>query len=99
MKREDFWIPLLHALSRLDGSGTRQEVFAEVENLVELTPHDREELPEDDEVRWRKHVDFVVYKFRQAGLLQSTYETERGVWALSEEGWDQVEEAKRQGIF
>lgn len=64
----------------------------EIENLLPLSDHDREVLPEADVQRWRKHVDFVVRAFREEdGYLKRPFETEWGVWAFTEAGRERAD--------
>lgn len=95
MRQMAFRPLILEALAMHDGRASRQEVFSAIEGIADLSADDWHEL-EDGLPRWRKSVDFVVLRMR-GSLLKSSDESPRGIWELSDEGWDRVDDLGLDG--
>jgi hypothetical protein len=87
--RREYDIPIFNVLVRHDGSAAGNDVIDEVGAMVEdrLTPKDKEPIP-SGVTRWRNRVAWRRFSLVQRGLLKS--DSPRGVWELSEAGWQMV---------
>lgn len=93
----DFRFPILEALVRLGGSGSVQEVLANVGEIMaeDLNIHDFHPLPsKPDSVRWKNTAQWERYKMVQEGLLAS--DSERGSWEITETGLEYLDNAGEQ---
>ncbi len=75
-------------LAQMGGRGYAHEVLERLATLVApyLAPGDWDALPSDGELRWRKNALWQRYAMKREGLLVA--DSPRGVWELSESGWD-----------
>jgi restriction system protein len=75
--------PLLEALRRLGGSGTREEVTERIATDLSISDQVQNELLPSGELRYRNQVHWARFYLAKEGLLDSS---KRGVWSLTEKG-------------
>jgi hypothetical protein len=78
--------PVLRALRKLGGKGSRSQVLKEVEKAMaaRFTQADMERISSGD-LRWQKTLEWEVTAMRDEGLLLPS-KLGRGIWALSDTG-------------
>ncbi|MGB3225425.1 MAG: hypothetical protein WBB23_21725 [Desulforhopalus sp.] len=87
-----FRVPILGILKKMGGRGNRQLVLKELEKIMEkkLTDYDKTDISSGS-VRWQKSAEWEVRVMREQKLLKQVSETPRGVWALTEEGYNLID--------
>ena len=75
--------PVLDALRALGGSGTIQEVVAQVAKATAVPDEVLEEVLESGGSRFQNRIQFARLYLAKEGLVTSS---KRGVWALTEQG-------------
>jgi len=80
---------ILKALAQLGGEARAAEVLKRVREMVQpqLTEIDLQRLPTGD-FRWRKNACWEKFRMEREGLLRD--DSPRGVWKLSEKGWQEA---------
>jgi len=78
--------PVLRALKKLGGKGSRSQVLKEVEKAMagRFTQADMETISSGD-LRWQKTAEWEVAAMRDEGLLLPS-KLGRGIWAFSDTG-------------
>ncbi|MBI4191536.1 MAG: hypothetical protein HY525_13485 [Betaproteobacteria bacterium] len=81
--------PILRALRKLGGKGSRSQVFKELEQTMahRFTRTDKDRIRSGD-LRWQKTAEWEVTSMRDEGLLLPVSKSGRGIWALSDAGID-----------
>jgi hypothetical protein len=90
-------LPILEALHELGGSASVKDVLQVVEVKVKplLNEFDYEKVPSGGDIRWRNTACWARFGLVKDGLLKS--ESPKGVWELSERGWQEVQ--RKTGTF
>lgn len=85
LPEEEYYLPILQALSEFDGKASSQEVVDRVGEIldVQLTPLDRQETS-GGRIRWRNRAQFARLKLIDRGYMAS--DSPRGIWAITVEG-------------
>lgn len=91
--RRAFEIPILQELAERGGSGPARDVTEAVgERLADqLTERDNAIL-KTGSVRWVTRVQFTRLRLKERGLLKA--DSPRGVWELTEKGWEAAKSGK-----
>jgi hypothetical protein len=89
-----FYIPILHALTELGGTGRTADVVQRVGEIMAetLSPNDREPLPSTGLPRWKKTTQFAKHSMVRSGLLKS--DSPRGVWEIVNTGADCLRQSR-----
>lgn len=92
--QQAFRAPLLKILQRHGGEIQRNHALKELEAAMadRLTDYDKADLTSGT-IRWQKSAEWEVRAMREEGILKPVLETPRGVWALSNKGWDLVSDS------
>ncbi|MGF3055551.1 AAA family ATPase [Microbacterium sp. YY-01] len=82
---------ILRALIALGGSATKRDVLTWIDNAFgeTFTDEDRQSVHSRNEPKWENQVAWVRHQMVDAGLIApfSAGKSERGLWALTENGW------------
>lgn len=90
-----FRLPVLRALASLGGRAHVREVLQKVEEQMrsQLNEVDREPLPSDPETpRWMNKACWERFEMVREGLLRG--DSPRGVWELSDKGWQFLKDSE-----
>ena len=84
-----FRAPILSLLNKHGGEVHRGRALQELETSMadQLTQYDKSDISSGT-IRWQKSAEWEVRVMREEGLLKPVSETPRGVWALSDKGWE-----------
>ncbi len=94
--QEAYRRPILKAVSELGGSASVDKVLKVVEQKMKpiLKDVDYQRLASGGSVRWENTAQWARYFLVREGLLASPSESLRGVWALTEQGRQWLENGK-----
>lgn len=97
--QQAFRRPLIAILKSHDGELHRKQALVELEVVM------RDQLTKDDKalinsgtVRWEKSAEWEVRKLREEGILLSVHQTPRGIWKLSDKGWQVAADLENTSI-
>jgi hypothetical protein len=92
----EYEAPILEELAKRAGGAPAREIIEAVgERLGErLTARDKD-LLNSGGIRWENRVQFARLNLRKRGLLRQ--DSQRGIWELSEAGWEAAEAEKPGG--
>lgn len=94
LHEREYRLPLLEVLAESGGSAPLKEATDAVGQKLHdrLRPIDFKPNPSGRGMRWRNRVQWVRSRLVREGLLRS--DSPRGVWELTDKGWDQVKTSK-----
>jgi very-short-patch-repair endonuclease len=87
--QKDFRRPLIALLAERGGEMQRPRALKELEAKLadKLTDYDKSDI-NSGTVRWEKSAEWEVRAMREQGILKPVSDTLRGVWALTDYGWE-----------
>jgi hypothetical protein len=96
LSRFEYDLPILTALARRGGAAPMNEVLDEVGEILtdRLTELDKQPV-RSGEIRWRNRAMWRRLRLVKSGLLEE--DSPRGVWELSEAGWERVKQEGEAG--
>lgn len=93
LRKDDFYVPVLHTLNELGGSGQIEEIDTRVIELTGMTPADLEATYEKsgalivpDKISWARSY------LREGGLVKNEG---RGLWVLTDKGREKLAEGEK----
>ena len=91
-----YWIPILQALDEQGGEAPAVDVIARVGEILEndLTDDDKSSTG-TGETRWKNRTQFARLRMKEQGWINPN--SPRGVWAMTEEGREQLADARSRG--
>ncbi len=87
--QQAFRAPILAILKEHNGEIHRGRALKELETKMgdQLSLYDKADI-NSGTIRWQKSAEWEVRVMREEGLLRPVLETPRGIWALTNKGWE-----------
>jgi len=80
---------IIKAIGNLGGRATRDKVHERVRKMIkEFESPYYQEIEPTGNIRWRHRIDTVKANLVSKGYIKKFNESGRGIWELTEEGWE-----------
>jgi Mrr N-terminal domain len=87
LPESDYWLPILDILRKAGGRAKGRDVIDALgERIGSLFGPADHDVLEMGEIRWRNRARFARLRMKELGLVSS--ESPRGIWEITEKGYD-----------